>query len=377
MISPNVFLELLKKSGVDFFAGVPDSLLKDICLCIEETVPSGRHIIAANEGAAVGLASGHYLATGKIPMIYMQNSGLGNAVNPLTSLADQEVYSIPMLVMIGWRGEPGTSDEPQHKKMGKVTLDVLNSIHVPHVILSDDPTQTEDDIARALKMVTELMAPVAVIVKKDTFSKYAPTKEEDPPCVLPLSREQALEIIIKNIGPKDITVSTTGKLSRELFELRVKHGQPHERDFLTVGSMGHASQIALGIALESDRKVICLDGDGAIIMHMGSLAINGAYAPFNFIHVVLNNGCHESVGGQPTMGFNIDLPKIALACGYKQAEVVESEAALVEAVTKALKADGPSMIEVRISKDSRKDLGRPTKTPLENKAAFMDFLKSE
>lgn len=375
MISPQVFLELLNKNGVDFFAGVPDSLLKDVCLCIKESVPNGRHIITANEGAAIGLATGYYLATGKTPLVYMQNSGLGNSVNPLTSLADKEVYGIPMLLMIGWRGEPDVSDEPQHKKMGKITLDILDTLGVPYFVLSDNSGEAESMITTAVDLSVENRCPVALVVKKNIFSKYKALLPDNAD-FLSLSRERATEIIIDKGNERDVIVSTTGKLSRELFELREKKGQTHSRDFLTVGSMGHASQIALGISLCCNKRVICLDGDGALIMHLGSLAINSLQAPANFLHIVLNNGCYESVGGQPTVGFEIDIPKIAEACGYKYFERVDNESALIKTLEKNLNEIGPALIEVRVNKKSRSDLGRPTKTPVENKLAFMDFLKN-
>jgi len=373
MVEPKTFVEILAKNGVNFFAGVPDSLLKDVCLYLEKNTETGKHIIAANEGGAVALAAGHYLATGETALVYMQNSGLGNAINPLTSLADNEVYSIPMILLVGWRGEPGVHDEPQHIKMGKVTKAVLEAIDVPYFILPTDPAETESLLAKATELAVERSCPVAIIVQKDTFSKYistAPVTESS----LELSRERALEIVLDKLSPTDVTVSTTGKLSRELFELREKKNQGHAQDFLTVGSMGHASQIALGIALESDKKVVCLDGDGAVIMQMGALAINGVNAPADFLHIVFNNGSHESVGGQPTAGFNIEMTEIALACGYKNAVRATSEDELVSAIEKTNELAGPAFIEIRINKQSRNDLGRPTKTPGENKKDLMDFL---
>lgn len=373
MISPKIFLELLNKNGVDFFTGVPDSLLKDFCLYVEENIPKKNHIITANEGAAIGLAAGHHLATGNIAMVYMQNSGLGNAMNPLTSLVDCDVYSIPVLMLIGWRGEPGVQDEPQHKKMGKITTSILDSMGIPYFILSESSEESESLILNAIKLSKEKEYPVAIIVKKNIFSEYKKIKEEAGN-KFKMSREKALEIIVKKSDLNCAIVSTTGKLSRELFEIRKKNNQ-QQQDFLTVGSMGHASQIALGVSLETNKKVICLDGDGAIIMHMGSLAINGMYAPNNYLHIVLNNGCHESVGGQPTQGFNINIYKIAEICGYKNVKLVDDENNLSEVLEKFLLVEGPSFIEVRINKDSRSNLGRPTKTPIENKNSFVNFLK--
>lgn len=374
MVSPEYFLDILKENEVDFFSGVPDSLLKDVCLCIEERIDSNHHIIAANEGGAIGLATGYYLATRKIPLVYMQNSGIGNAVNPLTSLTDPEVYGIPMIIMIGWRGELGVPDEPQHKKMGKITLDILDTLDIPYFVLPSESSETKECLTKALDLARGDSRPVALVVKKGIFSKYAQSVSKHN-CLLNLSREQALESIIKKINDS-LVISTTGKLSRELFELRESSLQSHSSDFLTVGSMGHASQIALAISLSSKKKVVCLDGDGALIMHLGSLVINGQKAPENFLHVIFNNGCHESVGGQPTAGFNIDIPKIAKACGYKYSVMVESEIELEKELDKVLTMSGHVLLEVRINKESRGDLGRPTKTPKENKDAFMDFFKN-
>lgn len=373
MLSPKIFIESLAAKGVDFFAGVPDSLLKNVCAFISDTLDDRHNIIAANEGAAVGLAAGHYLATGHIPCVYMQNSGEGNAINPLASLTDKEVYGIPVLLVIGWRGEPGVHDEPQHVKQGKITLPLLDAMGIRHEILSQDETEFRSQLDGAVRHMSETGEAFAFIVRKNTFEPYTLQRHEVNE--YPLSREEAIQKVAASLSAKDVIVSTTGMISRELFEYRTAQGQGHERDFLTVGSMGHASQIALGIALEkTDRRVWCFDGDGAALMHLGSVAIIADKAPENFVHVIFNNGAHDSVGGQPTVGLKVNLAGIAKAAGYKDAVSVTTADDLGSAL-KALKTmRGPVLLEVRVHRGNRKDLGRPTTTPIQNRDALMEFI---
>lgn len=373
MVSPELFIRTLQEKGINFYAGVPDSLLKNVCAYITDNVPSDRNIITANEGNAVGVAAGHHLATGEVPLVYMQNSGIGNAVNPLLSLADGKVYSIPMILMIGWRGEPGVHDEPQHVKQGEVTLTLLDAMGIPWRILPDNDREATEVIDGVVSGCRNTGTPHALIIRKGTFGSYKlRTGVEN---VNPLCREEALKLVAESLPEDAIIVSTTGKLSRELYEYRDAKGQSHESDFLTVGSMGHSSSIALGIALaKPGRKVVCLDGDGAFIMHMGAITNIGHLAPGNYIHIVFNNGAHESVGGQPTLGFDIDIPSIAKACGYRHAMVAGTPEEIEAALKEALENDGPTLIELRVSIKSREDLGRPKTTPTENKEAFMRFI---
>ena len=374
MIRPEYFYDLLQKRGSDFFTGVPDSLLKNFCAYVTDTAPEDKHIIAANEGCALALASGYHLATGKTPVVYMQNSGLGNAVNPLLSLADSDVYSVPLVLLIGWRGMPAVHDEPQHIKQGKVTLALLDAMRIPYVVTAESEDELNKQIDYCYACTEKASAPFAFVVKKDTFAPYALKNKTSSDAEM--TREDAIERIVLH-SPKDaVFVSTTGMASRELFELRVKHGMSGANDFLTVGSMGHASQIALSIAMQKkDRLVICLDGDGAAIMQMGGLATIGVRKPDNMIHVVLNNGAHDSVGGQPTVGFKIDLPGIAKACGYAHTYSVGDAASLEAALANALSEKKTAFIEVKIRKGARADLGRPTTSPRENKKAFMEVLR--
>ena len=372
MIRPEFFIEKLKVNGIDCFAGVPDSLLKNICAYITDHCDARHNIITANEGAAIGLAAGHYLATGKPACVYMQNSGEGNIINPLASLTDPEVYNIPVLLLIGWRGRPGVHDEPKHVKQGKVTTGLLNTMGINFDVLSKEEEKAEKQIAKAIDALKKKDV-YALVIEKDTFEDYKLQNVEKND--LTMSREEAIQTVAAALAEKDCIVSTTGMVSRELFEYRAAMNQGHERDFLTVGSMGHASQIALGIALEKpDRRIWCFDGDGAIIMHMGSMAIVASKKPKNFVHVVFNNGAHDSVGGQPTVGLKIDLPRIARAVGYKHTYSVSTKGDLTDVLKEIKTQDGLSLLEVKIRKGYRTDLGRPTTTPIQNKEALMKFL---
>lgn len=374
MLSPKFFVDLLRSKGIDFFTGVPDSLLKNICAYISDTFDSNHNIIAANEGAAIGLASGHFLATGKAGLVYMQNSGEGNTINPLASLTDKEVYNIPILLLIGWRGKPGVHDEPQHIKQGKITIDLLDIMGIKYEILGKEEEQAANQIMNLMNYMTTTNEVVALVVEKDTFEPYAFHHIENYD--FPMSREEAIKTVASSLNKRDIIISTTGMISRELFEYRSSQNQSHEKDFLTVGSMGHASQIALGIALEKiDRKVWCFDGDGACIMHMGSMAITASKTPKNYVHVVFNNGAHDSVGGQPTVGFKIDLPAVAKAVGYPIVFSVYNKSKLSDILNEVNNLEGPVFIEIKVRKGNRKDLGRPTSTPIQNREAFMAFLK--
>ncbi|WP_461255414.1 phosphonopyruvate decarboxylase [Treponema sp. R80B11-R83G3] len=370
MITAEYFYNKLTEKGIGFFSGVPDSLLKDFCAYITDHAEKKNHIIAVNEGAAIGLACGYHLATGRVPLAYMQNSGIGNAVNPLLSLADSEVYRIPIVLIIGWRGEPGIHDEPQHIKQGKVTRSLFESMGIPYAVLEKDENGVNGQIETCFKTLSKTSSPYALIIRKDTFAPYTLQKKEDHDAVM--TREEAIEEITSGRG--GIIVSTTGMISRELYELRDKTADGHERDFLTVGSMGHASSIALSIALQRpELQVTCLDGDGAALMHMGSLAAIGTQKPRNYLHVVLNNAAHDSVGGQPTIAPLIDMPAVARACGYTNVYQAKTKEELKNIL--ANKREGLTFIEVKVKKGARKDLGRPKTTPQENKTAFMKYIE--
>lgn len=373
MINTKDFYECLNKNNIDFFCGVPDSLLKDICAFITKNISKKNHIITSNEGAAIALASGYYLATGKIPMVYMQNSGIGNAINPLLSLADKNVYNIPMLLLIGWRGEPGVKDEPQHITQGKLTLPLLDLMEIPYVVISNESLDFDEKIDLIVEQIRQTNIPHAIVIKKNTFKSF--TLKDNSKVEYEMTREDALKIIIDSLDNNDVVISTTGKTSRELFEYRKQKKHMHNRDFLTVGSMGHSSQIALAIANEKiNNNVYCIDGDGSVIMHAGSLGIIGANGNSNFKHIIINNGSHDSVGGQPTIGYDINFGKLAFEFGYKSYHSCNDSESLISKIKILQSQKGPVLLEVKVRKGSRTDLGRPTRTPIENKLDFMKFL---
>ncbi|MBT6010700.1 MAG: phosphonopyruvate decarboxylase [Candidatus Marinimicrobia bacterium] len=371
MVHPRDFFDALAENGVHFFSGVPDSLLKNICSYITDHAARRDHVIAANEGNALSIGIGYHLSTGKLPLVYLQNSGLGNIVNPLLSLADPEVLSVPLLMMIGWRGEPRVKDEPQHSKQGRVTTTMLDAMGVPYKVLSpeDDHEKIVELLSSLIEKALEENIPCAVLVRKGVFGAYK--SEQNCQFIRPLFREQAVRLIIDKLDSNDVVVSTTGLTSRELFENR----DGHEKDLLVVGGMGHSGQIALGIALQKpDRKVYCLDGDGALLMHAGGLAITASMGCPNYKHIVFNNSAHDSVGGQPTVCGSIDLPQLARTFGYRWAKSASSEAEILTSIEEISKVDGPAFLEIQVKIGSRADLGRPTIAPVENKHAFMHFL---
>jgi phosphonopyruvate decarboxylase len=394
MVDVGRFVETLVRQGVDFFTGVPDSLLKNFCAYVTDNC-GGNHVIAANEGGAVGLAAGHYLATGNPALVYMQNSGQGNAVNPLASLADPDVYSIPLVLLVGWRGEPGVKDEPQHVKQGKVTISLFETLGIPTVILPSDESEALDTAQAQVKRAVAESRPVAMVVRKGLFAEYKLQNREND--ISDLKRETAIEGILRALPEDAVVVSTTGMISREVYETRERLGLGHERDFLTVGSMGHAIMIALGIAkAQPRRKVICLDGDGASIMHLGNMAIAGQSECGNLTHIVLNNSAHDSVGGQPTVGGAIDFEEIARLLGYNVLQSPQDQY-VVNCVSSEQVAGGmewcfrlldmeeeykpdwaeprhPNFVLLKVAKGARKDLGRPKEPPQVNKALFMETL---
>ena len=392
------FVNELKSAGVSLFTGVPDSLLKSFCAYVTDNCDE-NHVIAANEGGAVGLAAGHYLATGKPALVYMQNSGQGNAVNPLASLVDPDVYSIPMVLLVGWRGEPGVKDEPQHVKQGKVTVSLFETLGIPTEILSEDESAALELTRKMVEKAKAESRPVALVVRKGLFAEYKlQHKEAD---IASVHREDAIEGVLRSLPEDAVIVSTTGMISREVYETRERLGQGHERDFLTVGSMGHAIMIALGIAkAQPKRKVYCLDGDGASIMHLGNMAIAGQSGCENLTHIVFNNAAHDSVGGQPTVGGKIDFEKIAEELGYNVLqspqyqycgnisvgvnEIADGMKWLVSMTEQAEQrepdgTDGlprkPNFILFKVAKGARKDLGRPKEPPQVNKALYMKTLQ--
>ena len=361
----------VKIIDADFYTGVPDSQLKALCNYLMHTygIDSKHHIIAANEGNCTALAAGYHLATGKVPVVYMQNSGEGNIINPVASLLNDKVYAIPVIFVVGWRGEPGVHDEPQHIYQGEVTVKLLEDMDIRTFVIGKETT--DDEAADAMAEFQKLLAAgkdVAFVIRKGalTYDEKVVYANRNT-----MKREEIIRHIVAASG-EDPIVSTTGKASRELFEIREANGQSHKYDFLTVGSMGLSSSIALGVALNKpEKRIWCIDGDGAVLMHMGAMAVIGANKPDNLIHVVINNGAHETVGGMPTVAEQIDLVAIAKACGYPNAVSVDTFDKLDEALQKAKSAKELTLIEVKCSIGARDDLGRPTTTALENKKLFV------
>ncbi|MCH5255815.1 MAG: phosphonopyruvate decarboxylase [Lachnospiraceae bacterium] len=367
--------KLVEIIGADFYTGVPDSQLKALCNYLMHVygIDSKHHIIAANEGNCAALAAGYHLATGKVPVVYMQNSGEGNIINPAASLLNDKVYAIPVIYIIGWRGEPGVHDEPQHIYQGEVTIKLLEDMDIKSFVIEKDTT--EDELRKVMEDFKVLLAQgknVAFVVKKGALSYDGKVEYKNEYTMI---REEIIQHIVR-ISGEDPIISTTGKASRELFETREANGQGHKYDFLTVGSMGHASSIALGVAINKpQKKVWCLDGDGAALMHMGAMALVGTNAPENMIHIVINNSAHETVGGMPTVAGQIDLTAVAAACGYPNVICVDNFDDLDKELKAAKHRNSLSFIEVKCGLGARDDLGRPTTTPIENKNNFMQCIR--
>jgi len=366
---------LVDALGADFYTGVPDSQLKTLCDYLVEKygTDSRRHVIAANEGNAAALAAGYHLATGKVPVVYLQNSGEGNLINPIASLLNRRVYGIPCILIVGWRGEPGVHDEPQHAFQGEITHKLLEDMEIPAFTIDVDttPEQVRAEMTRFQTLLAEGRQ-VAFVVRKNALTGDGPHRYQNGNTLL---REDAIRQVVQAAGD-DILVSTTGKASRELFEIRAANGQDHRHDFLTVGSMGHCSSIALGIALQRpEKRVWCLDGDGAALMHMGAMAVIGTAGVNNLIHIVFNNGAHESVGGMPTAAGRLRLADAARSCGYPRAFRADGGEALEQALAQCRGGEGLAFLEVCCAIGSRPDLGRPTVSPQDNKRGFMAFLE--
>lgn len=365
---------LVNVIGSEFYTGVPDSLLKALCSYLMNTygIDPKHHVIAANEGNSTALAAGYHLATGKVPVVYMQNSGEGNIINPVASLLNDKVYAIPMIFIVGWRGEPGNYDEPQHIYQGEVTLKLLDDMNISTFIIGKETTEIELKAAmQKFKPVLDAGGNVAFVVRKGAITYDSKVKYGNNNAMI---REEIIQHIVQ-VTQEDPIICTTGKASRELFETRAANKQSHKYDFLTVGSMGHSSSIALGVAINKpDTKIWCIDGDGSVLMHMGSMAVLGSCKPQNMVHIIINNEAHETVGGMPTVAANIDFVAIARACGYPNAVCVYSFEMLDTELAVAKSRDQLSLIEVKCSIGARDDLGRPTTTACENKQNFMEYL---
>lgn len=367
MIRPEQLYNQLHQHGIDFYTGVPDSLLKDFLTYVQVHAPADKHIITANEGLAIGLAAGYHFSTGKLPVVYLQNSGLGNIINPLTSLADKEMYAVPMLMMIGWRGRPGVKDEPQHQKMGRITVALLEALEVPYFIINENEKASFEKMDEAISIATNGQMPVALIFPENVFEAVPAIRQENE---YSLERGLVIKEIIDQLAGTEIVVCTTGKIGREFYAMNELAGNKITKYLLCAGAMGHANHIALGINVSSVEKVIMLDGDGALLMHLGGLSTIAHHSKAGFVHMVINNGCHESVGGQPTGAFLSDLCGIAAASGYSSTTCINTSNELQQWLTDGLQNGGKQFVEIRVNTIGRKDLGRPAGTPAEWKNNF-------
>jgi len=372
-VSPNVFYQQLKEREFEFFTGIPDSLLSDFLNYLGQNHPPNQNIVAANEGTAVAIASGYHLATKKFPVVFMQNSGIGNAVNPLLSLVDPRVYKIPMLLLMGWRGEPGKKDEPQHKVQGEVMTSMMEDLNLTFEVLPD----YEEGVAAALDLALYHLktrgTPYAFLVRRRTFLKYdyiAPRENK-----YPLSREEAMQIILDHIGKYDAVIAAQGFTSRELLEVRQKKGFELNQDFFCLGARGHASSVAMGVAVAKPSKtVFCFEGDGAFLTHMGAASQIGSKNLQNFKHVIFNNEVHESAGGSPSVGDVVDFAELAKGCGYKFTATATSEQEVIEGIKQLRETPGPGFLEIKVKLQTRHDLRGMVSTPKQNKEQFMKFL---
>jgi len=374
MIDQKRFLKELNEAGVEFITGVPDTLLNEFCLEVSAALGKDKHVIAANEGNALALAAGYHLATGTVPLVYMQNSGIGNALNPLISLTGKDVYSIPMILLIGWRGDPSLNDHPQHVLQGKLTPILMDDLDIPYIIVENEGDLPFEAAKWAVQTANENQSPVALIARKGVFERGEKddlSKLESP---FSLNREMAMECILNSLPQDSLYVATTGRATRELHEVRNLRGEGHENDFLNVGAMGHTSSIAAGIAIANNKRVVvCLDGDGAAIMHMGALVVNGDLELGNFIHIILNNGVHESVGGQPTVGQKVDFTSLAEKSGYKTpGKALQTAEEIQEFLGGVDLGNGPYLLDVRIRKGMRQDMPPLKIDPLQIKKLFIE-----
>lgn len=376
MIRAEQLYDHLGREGISFYTGVPDSLLKNFLQYVQDHTAGEQHIITANEGLALALASGYYLQSGKLPLVYLQNSGLGNLVNPLSSLADQEMYGVPMILLIGWRGEPGIPDEPQHRKMGAITVPLLEVLRVPVFKLDQQSSDPLQIVSTAIQTAREKQNPVALLLSADIFEKVQYEKTTIP-ATLSLQRESVIRELINTLSGDETVICTTGKSGREFDEQNKAAGNKIKKYFLSVGAMGHASHIALGIHLQNPSKTILIDGDGALLMHMGALPTISHFANKNFIHLLINNGCHESVGGQPTEAFRVDCTAIARASGYQHTFLIRNEQELNHWLQNSLSSSDTQFVEIRTNAISRPDLGRPAGDPKDWKNDFMSHLTND
>lgn len=363
MIKVITLIRLLKKNNINFFTGVPDSVLKELSFFLKN---HKKHVIATNEGAAVSIGIGNYLSSKKVPCIYMQNSGLSNALNPLISIAHKKVYSIPLILIIGWRGSPKIKDEPQHNVKGKITEDILKLLNINYSILRSNKDIIKFE--KQIKFAKKNKSIVACLIEQGTLEKI--TKINIKENFYKLNKEYFLKMLLKNIKGSSKIISSTGYNSRELMYLRKKYNFKKSKDFYMVGGMGHTASVALGYSLNSKNKTICIDGDGSFLMHLGSIKTAGTFAKNNFKYVLLNNNTHDSVGGQNTYADNINFEKLSKSLGFKKFYSIKDKQNIAKNIKKFINVKKPSFLEVKITNSNIKDLPRP-KDLIKIKKEFM------
>ncbi|MFB0562329.1 MAG: phosphonopyruvate decarboxylase [Candidatus Lokiarchaeia archaeon] len=371
MISCEELISYFKETGINFFTGVSDSCFAPLVNYLLAHEKDYKHVIATNEGEALAISTGYHISTGNVPVVYSQNDGFLNMMNPLTSLVDSYVYEIPALLLISWRGSPKLEDAIQHKRIGEITTNLLDLLDIPYHIYDGDNNKLRIAIKKGVLLARNENKSYALLFFKGDIEPYPHPHKIDAE----MSREEAIKLIVESVDGDAVFVSTTGKTSRELFEYREKKDDDHKKDFLNIGAMGYANAIALGISLNKiNKRVIVLDGDGAVLMHMGNLATIGHYKPGNLFHIILNNFSHDSTGGQPTLANSVNFCEVARAVGYTYAVEVKTKAQLIEEMEHLNKINGPALIVVYVKKGARSNLGRPNLPLIELKRRFMDFM---
>jgi len=355
MIKVNSLINLLKKNNSNFFTGVPDSVLKELSYSLQKK-NKNNHIIATNEGAAVSLGIGHYLSTKNVPCIYMQNSGLSNALNPLISIAHEKVYSIPLILIIGWRGSPRIKDEPQHNVKGKITESILKLLNIKYTIIRSNSDLKKFD--KQIKIAKKKNTIVACLIEQGTLEKIERTNKRND--FYKLNKEFFLKTLLQIIDKNTKIIASTGYNSRELMYLRSKYNITKNKDFYMVGGMGHTASVALGYSLSSKKKTICIDGDGSLLMHLGSIKTAGTFANKNFKYILLNNNSHDSVGGQNTYANDINFKKLSISLGFKNFYSIKDGKNLKKNIQDFLKSNTLNFLEVKVSNSKIKKLPRPT-----------------
>ena len=355
MIKVESLVKILKRNKSTFFTGVPDSVLKELSYTLQNK-DKKEHIIATNEGTAVSIGIGHYLSTKEVPCVYMQNSGLSNALNPLLSIAHEKVYAIPLILIIGWRGSPRIKDEPQHNVKGKITESILKLLNIKYTILRS--INDLDKFEKQIKFSKKKNSIVACLIEQGTLEKIDRIKKNSD--FYKLNKELFLKTLLQSLDKNTKVISSTGYNSRELMHIRSKYKIIKTKDFYMVGGMGHTSSVALGYSLTSKKKIICIDGDGSFLMHLGAIKTAGTFANKNFKYILLNNNSHDSVGGQNTYANNINFEKLSKSLGFKKFYSIKNDKNLKKTIKTFLSDDTLSFLEVKVSNSKIKNLPRPT-----------------